>query len=52
MYEHCKAISDYRGRVSSYLLRSVLRIVLLGVLGGAQRGRKDLASFAKGLNRG
>lgn len=52
MREHFKAIADYRGRVGSYPLWSLLTIVLLGVLCGAPRGQKDLAKFARGFSQG
>lgn len=52
MVEHFKAVPEYRSRIGSYPLWSLLTIVLLAVLCKAPRGQKDLQKFAAGLNRG
>ena len=49
--EHFKAVPDYRARVESYPLWSLLTIILLALLCGAPRGQKELAKFARGLSR-
>jgi hypothetical protein len=46
-----KAVAEYRGRVESYPLWSLLTIYLLAVLCEAPRGQKDLAKFARRLSQ-
>ncbi|HEY9073425.1 MAG TPA: ISAs1 family transposase [Desulfobaccales bacterium] len=46
-----KAVPEYRSRVESYPLWSLLTIYLLAVLGDAPRGQKDLAKFARRLSQ-
>jgi hypothetical protein len=48
---HFKAVPEYRGRVESYPLWSLLTIVACAMLCGAQRGPKALAGFAKQLSQ-
>ena len=45
--EYLKQAPEYRARVESYPLWSLLAIYLLAVLCGAPRGSKDLAKFAR-----
>jgi Domain of unknown function (DUF4338)/DDE_Tnp_1-associated len=49
--EHLKRVEEYRTRVESYPLWSLLAICLLAVLCGAPRGPKDLAKFARKLSQ-
>jgi len=49
---HFKAIPDYRARIGTYPLWSLLAIVFLAHLCGAPRRQKDLEKFAAGLNDG
>jgi hypothetical protein len=49
--EHFQRVPDFRTRVESYPLWSLLSIHLLAVLCGAPRGQKDLAKFARGLSQ-
>lgn len=49
--EHFKQVPEYRGRVESYPLWSLLAILGLAILSGAQRGPKALALFAKKLSQ-
>ena len=49
--EHFKAVSDYRGRVESYPVWSLLTLMLLAMLCEAPRGQKDLAKFARRLTQ-
>jgi hypothetical protein len=51
MVEHFKAIPEFRARVESYPLWSLLTIVLLATLCEAPRGPKDLAKFARGFSQ-
>jgi hypothetical protein len=51
MTEHFKQVPEFRGRVESYPVWSLLTIMLLAVLCGAPRGQKDLAKFARGLSQ-
>jgi len=51
MTEHFKQVPEFRGRVESYPVWSLLTIMLLAVLCGAPRGQKDLAKFARGLSK-
>jgi hypothetical protein len=46
-----RQVPEYRSRVESYPLWSLLTLVLLAVLSGAPRGPKDLAKFAKRLTQ-
>jgi len=46
-----KQVPEYRTRVGSYPLWSLLAIYLLAVLCGAPRGSKDLAKFARKLSQ-
>jgi hypothetical protein len=52
LVEHFKKVSDYRSRIQSYPVWSLLAIVALAYLCGAQRGPKDLAKFAREMSRG
>lgn len=49
--ERFRTLPDYRARVESYPLWSLLTLVLLAVLSGAPRGQKDLVQFAKRLTQ-
>lgn len=51
MVQHFKAVPDFRGRVESYPLWSMLTILFLATLCGAPRGQKDIAKFARGLSQ-
>lgn len=51
MTGHFKQVPEFRGRVESYPVWSLLTMMLLAVLCGAPRGQKDLAKFARGLSR-
>src|SRR5207302_7494849 len=46
-----RQVPDFRKRVESYPLWSLLAIYLLAVLCGAPRGSKDLAKFARKLSQ-
>src|SRR5437879_11675569 len=46
-----QAVPDYRSRVESYPLWSLLTLYLLAVLCEAPRGQKDLAKFARRLSQ-
>lgn len=50
--QHFKQVPEYRARVESYPLWSLLAIVACAILSGAQRGPKALAGFAKKLSQG
>ena len=50
--ELLRGVPDYRKRIGTYPLRSLLAIYLLAVLCGAPRGSKDLAKFARKLSQG
>ena len=50
--EHFKAVADYRARIGSYPLWSLLAIVACAHLADAPRGQKDLAAFAGRLSQG
>ena len=52
LVEHLKSVPDFRGRIQSYPIWSLLSIVALGYLCGAPRGQKDLAKFARQMNHG
>jgi hypothetical protein len=49
--EHFKKVPDFRGRVESYPVWSLLTIILLAVMCEAPRGQKDLAKFARGFSQ-
>ena len=49
--DYLKQVPEYRKRVESYPLWSLLAIYLLAVLCGAPRGSKDLAKFARKLSQ-
>lgn len=49
--EHFKAIAEYRERIESYPLWSLLTLMLVAMLCGAPRGQKDLAKFARRLTQ-
>jgi len=49
--EHFKAMPDYRGRVESYPVWSLLTLMLLAMLCAAPRGQKDLAKLARRLTQ-
>jgi len=49
--QHFKQLPEYRARVESYPLWSLLAIVACAILSGAQRGPKALAGFAKKLSQ-
>jgi predicted transposase YbfD/YdcC len=50
--EHFRKVPDYRSRIQSYPMWSLLAIVALAYLCDAPRGPKDLAKFAKQMSRG
>ena len=50
LIQHFKQVPEYRARVESYPLWSLLAIVACAILSGAQRGPKALAGFAKKLS--
>jgi len=52
LVERLKMVADFRRRVASYPLWSLLAIVALAHLCGAPRGQKELAAFAKKLTQG
>ncbi len=49
--EHFRKVTDYRERIESYPLWTLLTILLLAVLCEAPRGHKDLAKFARRLTK-
>jgi hypothetical protein len=49
--EHLEQVPDYRARIGTFPLWSLLAIYLLAVLCGAPRGSKDLAKFARKLSQ-
>jgi hypothetical protein len=49
--EHLKQVPEFRTRVESYPLWSLLAIYFLAALCGAPRGSKDLAKFARKLSQ-
>src|SRR5437588_1765123 len=49
--DYLRQVPDFRKRVESYPLWSLLAIYLLAVLCGAPRGSKDLAKFARKLSQ-
>jgi len=52
LIELLRGVADYRKKVGTYPLWSLLAIYLLAVLCGAPRGSKDLAKFARKLSQG
>jgi len=52
LVEHLKTVPEFRARVQSYPVWSLLAIVALAYLCGAPRGQKDLAKFARQMSRG
>jgi hypothetical protein len=51
MIEHFKALPEYRGRVESYPVWSLVTLMLLAILCDAPRGQKDLAKLARRLTQ-
>ena len=49
--EHFKALPDYRDRVESYPVWSLVTLMLLALLCDAPRGQKDLAKLARRLTQ-
>src|SRR5438093_5318307 len=49
--DHFKNVPEYRDRIESYPLWSLLTLILLAMLCGAPRGQKDLAKFARRLTQ-
>jgi hypothetical protein len=49
--EHFQALPDYRGRVESYPVWSLVTLMLLALLCDAPRGQKDLAKLARRLTQ-
>ena len=47
-----RGVPDYRKKIGTYPLGSLLALYLLAVLCGAPRGSKDLAKFARKLSQG
>jgi hypothetical protein len=52
LVEHLKSVEDFRTRIQSYPVWSLLSIIALAYLCGSQRGQKDLAKFARRLSNG
>jgi hypothetical protein len=52
LVEHLKRVEDFRARIGSYPLWSLLAIVALAYLCGGPRGQKDVAVFASRLSQG
>jgi hypothetical protein len=52
LVEHLKTVEDFRSRIESYPLWSLLAVVALAYLCGGPRGQKDLAKFAQHLSQG
>jgi hypothetical protein len=50
--EHFKKVPDFRSRIQSYPMWSLLALVALAYLCEAPRGPKDLAKFARQMSRG
>jgi predicted transposase YbfD/YdcC len=50
--EHFKKVPDFRSRIQSYPVWSLLTIVALAYLCEAPRGPKDLAKFSRQMSRG
>ena len=51
MVEHLKQVPEFRSRIESYPLWSLLTIMLLAALCEAPRGQKDLVKFARGFSQ-
>lgn len=51
LLQHFKSVPEYRARIESYPLWSLLALVACAILSGAQRGPKALAGFAKKLSQ-
>ncbi len=49
--EHFKGLPEYRGRVESYPVWSLVTLMLLAILCDAPRGQKDLAKLARRLTQ-
>lgn len=49
--EHFRELPDYRGRVESYPVWSLVTLMLLAMLCDAPRGQKDLAKLARRLTQ-
>ena len=49
--EHFQALPEYRGRVESYPVWSLVTLMLLAILCDAPRGQKDLAKLARRLTQ-
>jgi hypothetical protein len=49
--EHFKGLPEYRGRVESYPVWSMVTLMLLAMLCDAPRGQKDLAKLARRLTQ-
>lgn len=49
--EHFKALPEYRGRVESYPVCSLVTLMLVAMLCDAPRGQKDLAKLARRLTQ-
>lgn len=49
--EHFKALPEYRGRVESYPVWSLVTLMLLALLCDVPRGQKDLAKLARRLTQ-
>jgi hypothetical protein len=49
--EHFKDLPEYRGRVESYPVWSLVTLMLVGLLCDAPRGQKDLAKLARRLTQ-
>lgn len=49
--EHFKALPEYRGRVESYPVWSLVTLMLLAILCDSPRGQKDLAKLARRLTQ-
>jgi len=52
LVEYFRKVADFRGRIESYPVWSLLAIVALAHFCGAPRGQKDLAAFAKRMTDG
>jgi hypothetical protein len=52
LVEHFKTIPEFRTRIQSYPIWSLVAIVSLAYLCGAPRGPKELAKFARMMSRG
>jgi len=50
--EHFEKVPDFRSRIQSYPVSSLLTIIALAYLCEAPRGPKDLAKFARQMSRG